>query len=81
VAVRKRRTAYYAGAPYVVMPSAANPLGLRELGASHVILAEDDLRRYPKLEPLTPPHARLLRREVVDGRAALVFELGPPDDS
>jgi 4-amino-4-deoxy-L-arabinose transferase-like glycosyltransferase len=77
VAVRKRRTAYYASAPYVLLPSAAHPYGLRERGASHLIIAEEDVSRYPKLDTLSLPYARLLHRVEVDGRAVLVYELGP----
>ncbi len=77
VAARKRRTAYYAGAPFVAVPSAAYPGGLRELGASHLILTENERREYGKLGPLEPPEARLVHRVSEAGETASVWELLP----
>jgi hypothetical protein len=75
VAARKRRTAYYAGAPWVKLATAAYPGGLRELGATHLILSDEDAGDYAKLRPLEPPEARRIHRVEAEGHAASVYEL------
>jgi len=75
VAARKRRVAYYARAPWVKLATAAFPAGLRQLGATHLILNEEDWADYGYLRALEPPQARLLHRTEAAGEKALVFEL------
>jgi hypothetical protein len=77
VAARKRRTAYYADAPWVKLASAAFPAGLRELGASHLILTDEDRPEYAKLGPLEPPEARLLHSVRAGGQTAFIYDLEP----
>ncbi len=81
VAARKRRTAYYADAPWVKLATAAYPGGLRALGATHLILADDDVGDYAKLGPLEPPRMRLLHQEQAHGVTASVYGLWPEGES
>ncbi|MDJ0788333.1 MAG: glycosyltransferase family 39 protein [Myxococcota bacterium] len=80
LAARKRRTAYYADAPWVKLATAAFPGGLRKLGASHLILADDDADDYRKLAPLRPPEAREIHVFEAGGETVRVYELwvAPP---
>lgn len=79
VAARKQRVAWYAQAPFVDIPPRAHARGLRELGASHLILADDDRHHYPWLEKeLRSPALSKLHRAEAAGHAAVVYALPPP---
>lgn len=79
VAARKQRVAWYAQAPFVEIPLAAYPEGLRELGVSHLILADDDRVHYPRLqESLHAPSVEVLHRIQAGGRTASIYVLEPP---
>lgn len=79
VAARKQRVAWYARAPFVEIPLAAYPAGLRELGVSHLILADDDRVHYPRLqETLHAPEVEVLHRVEAGGRSASIYILPPP---
>jgi hypothetical protein len=77
VAARKRRVAYYADAPFIDIPSSANPFQLRDRGASHLILSEDDRTEYPLLEVLEESSGvgRRLHRLEAAGYTATLYEL------
>lgn len=78
VGARRQRVAWYAGAPFVELSRSAHPEGLRELGVSHVILADDDRDHYPRLdETLRPPRVELLHRVEAGGESAAIYVLGP----
>jgi hypothetical protein len=79
VAARKQRVAWYARAPFVEIPLAAYPEGLRELGVSHLILADDDRGHYPRLQDkLHAPSVEVLHRVEAGGRSASIYVLPPP---
>jgi 4-amino-4-deoxy-L-arabinose transferase-like glycosyltransferase len=78
VAANKRRTAYYAGAPFfelAVVPDADAFTALRDAGVSHLVLERG---KRPALEAEAQAVGMLpIHRESAAGREVLVFEIAP----
>ena len=78
VAARKRRIAYYAGAPHVKLhQEAATYVRLWAHGASHAIL-RDDPDLYPSLRPGLATCSVALHSEEAAGERATVYALASP---
>jgi 4-amino-4-deoxy-L-arabinose transferase-like glycosyltransferase len=80
VAARKRRVAYYAGAPFVQLRP-KRPEGFLRYFADHdvrfVVVNEHDLPEYVGLAPLIGPVLEEVRRVEAEGETALVLGFRP----
>ena len=81
VAARKRRVAYYAGAPYVQLRPKRPEGFLRyfdDHGVRFVIVNAHDVHEYVGLEPLIGVALHEVRRVQAEGETAIVWAYGTP---
>lgn len=78
VAARRRRVAYYAGAPFVALPQPeSEPLVayLRRRGVHHLVISEGHARAYPELEDPEKSGLQMIHRVRAAERSAVVFAI------